>query len=491
MKTRVRPRRCTRRINYVYKTEVTSWKRRNVSMSQVKDVMRNLLISGAKKRVDFARILSAALLASVVLMICFSPRLDVPFLSQLFGRNADLRLQDLWLVPALLTAVLIAVNSKQIIRSPWSPWLLKTFTLLSMVSILALLTSSSLAFSQLGYAARFFQFFVFVFVIAVLRTRAGAAGDVVALATLSIGFILNAFNALKMQLYGEVATYTSALTGDGVFFYGPSMLNEPNSLSSGLFFVAAVALLSGLYLSKRIRSEIYVASVTVLSAIIVVVGDRSSLVACIAVLLFMTACKFSPAVTTFTFLILIGLWFGIARLADMGVGPWRFQSRFLWESFEGRSLLWLDNLSLVLDRPFIGWGPGGATAANNFVGLSEAHNAYVRVLQEYGLLGTVILGIFVLLLLKRQPLSLPLRNLEPKYLPFNFLWVFTIKAYLVALLVAGLLTDSFTTTVSWHLLAVFAGLTWGSTISQSLKSHGGFKWTAQRFLRVSLEASYS
>ncbi len=91
------------------------------------------------------------------------------------------------------------------------------------------------------------------------------------------------------------------------------------------------------------------------------------------------------------------------------------------------------------------------------------------MLQEYGLIGTIAFGVLILVILKRTPLRNSLRVPSSEHLPFRFIWAFTLKAYLIALLVAGVLTDSFTTTISWHLLAIFAGLAWGSALSASVK----------------------
>lgn len=411
--------------------------------------------------------LMATLLALVVLMISLSPRLDVPPLSQLFGRSAELRLQDIWLVPGLIIAISIAATCRQVRQSPWKPWLLITFVLLLIFTCLAFITSDTFAYAQLGYAARFFQLYALIFAVAVLRYRSGPVGDVFVLAALSLGFVANAINAFVMQLQGERASYSSLFTDSPSNFYGPSMLNEPNSLSSGLYFVAGGALISALYLAKRINPAGFFVVQVAIATILLSVGDRASLVAFIGVLLLTFTFKIRPTLVLASASIFIGLWFVIARLADIGVGYWRFQSRYLWESADARSRIWLDNFGEIMERPLLGWGPGGASAANNFVGISEPHNAYIRILQEYGLLGTVTFGILVVIILMRQPLRVSLRNPIVEYLPFQFVWMFALKAYLVALLVAGILTDSFTTTVSWHMLAIFGGLAWGSTTTQT------------------------
>jgi len=412
--------------------------------------------------------LSASLLALVVLMVSFSPRLNLSFLSQAVGRSAELRLQDLWLFITLFVAIALVANSRQVLQSPWHPWFFRIFFLLLVISFLSLATSSTFALSQLGYAARFFQFFLFVFTIAVLRYRAGSIGDVFVLASLCFGFIANALNAFLMQLQGDNASYFSSATGLISTFYGPSMVNEPNSLSSGLYFVAGAAFFSALYLAKRIHPAVFVALQVSVIAILLAVGDRASFVAFIGVSLFTVTFKYRTKFVLISALFFIGLWFIVARLADVGVGYWRFQSRFLWDSAEARSSIWRDNLGQVMERPLFGWGPGGASAANNFIGISEPHNASIRMLQEYGLLGTIAFGILVVVIFKRKPLRNSLRVPSAEHLPFQFIWAFTLKAYLVALLLAGVLTDSFTTTVSWHLLAIFTGMAWGSMRSYSL-----------------------
>jgi O-antigen ligase len=403
-------------------------------------------------------------------MVSFSPRLNVSFLSQVVGRSAELRLQDLWLLFTLFVAIALAANSRQVLQSPWHPWFLGSLSVLLVISFLSLVTSSTFALSQLGYAARFFQFFFFVFTIAVLRFRAGPIGDVFVLASLCLGFLANALNTFAMQLQGKSASYSSSTLDFSSVFYGPSMLFEPNSLSSGLYFVAGSAFFSALYLTKRINPAVFIALEVSIAAILLAVGDRASLVAFIGVSLFTVSFKYRAKFVLLSGLLCVGLWFIVARLADMGVGYWRFQSRYLWESAGARSSIWRDNLGQVIERPLLGWGPGGASAANNFVGISEPHNAFIRMLQEYGLLGTIAFGILVIVILKREPLGNSLRVPSAEHLPFQFIWAFTLKAYLVALLVAGVLTDSLTTITSWHLLAIFTGLAWGSTSSQFFPS---------------------
>jgi len=422
------------------------------------------------RQTDAATYLSASLLALVVLMVSFSPRFNVSFLSQIVGRSAELRLQDLWLLVTLFVAIALAANSRQVLQSPWHPWFFRIFFLLLVISFISLATSSTFALSQLGYAARFFQFFLFVFTIAVLRYRAGSIGDVFVLVSLCFGFIANALNAFSMQLQGEIASYSSSTMDFSSVFYGPSMLFEPNSLSSGLYFVAGSAFFSALYLAKRINPIIFIVLEVSIAAILLAVGDRASFVAFIGVSLFTFTFKYRAKFVLLSALFFVGLWFIVARLADIGVGYWRFQSRYLWESAEARSNIWRANLDQVMERPFFGWGPGGSSAANNFVGISEPHNAYIRLLQEYGLVGTIAFGILILVILKRTPLRNSLRVPSVRHLPFQFIWAFTLKAYLVALLVAGVLTDSFTTTISWYLLAIFTGLAWGSTSSQFFTS---------------------
>jgi O-antigen ligase len=421
---------------------------------------------------NISDVLTNVLLAAVVLMIAFSPRLDVPSLGQILGRSAELRLQDLWLVPATIAAFAIALRHRQVLQSPWSPWFLRCFYLLLVVSVLAFVTSGSFTYSQLGYAAKFFQFFVFVLVIAILRYRAGPTGDLVALASLTLGFIVNVLSAFYMQIRGEIALYTSDSTGAFAVFYGPSMVNEPNALSSGLYFVACSAFISALYMTKRLAPVFFAICMLAIAFIIVAVGDRASFVGYISIVLFLIAFRFGRAVFAYAFFALILALFVITQIANMGYGSWRFQTRTIWSSLEGRSGIWLENLGEIPNRLFFGWGPGGVNATRNLDSVSEPHHAYIRILQEFGFIGALIFGTLVFIIFKRPSQEPNPWSKNLKYSSFEYSWTFALKAYLVALLAAGILTDSFTTTISWHMLAVFAGLAWGSSMMQAIIGRG-------------------
>ncbi len=92
---------------------------------------------------------------------------------------------------------------------------------------------------------------------------------------------------------------------------------------------------------------------------------------------------------------------GLQRLAEMGVVS------------EERSHMWTYGMSLIRQRPVIGWGYGVSTSLNTVVKGLAFHNSYLSSTIEIGVTGIVLLASFILTaVVKGYKLLFKTRNVE-------------------------------------------------------------------------------
>jgi hypothetical protein len=352
---------------------------------------------------------------------------------------------------AVLAALMIARRRFRL-RSPWHPLLLAGFTASSLAAAYTVTVNPAVFLLVLGYAYRFFIFFLIIVVVAALRSITGARRDRWIIFAMFIVFAVNGAFVVAQRLRGETAVYTNSSNGVQITMYGSGLFGEQNPLSSGLFFVFVLVVLGALLRTRSLKLVAYLPCALSCVLSLVFITNRSAFASAAAVLIAtiwsylpnwqVRALVLAPAISAVVL--------GAVRASDYV----RLDLSSLHQAALIRIELWAMSWDRLMQSPLTGWGLGI---------WSEPHQAYLRILGEFGLLaGTALLAMFTSMIVTRVPSGKPRLGQARVRGTGQADWSWAFRVFLLGLLVGGLLTDALTPVLPWQLLAFLGGLSWGA-----------------------------
>lgn len=416
--------------------------------------------------------LCASFLGIFFLALSLGPRIPLPID---VGRRVDLRIHEV----LILTASLIVIysltykrNPKRLV-SPWSPWFLIAF--LSVT--LALAVKTTIAHEQLllnlGYSFRALMFFTISVTVFVIAHNGGTSLRRFTLPLICAAFGLNAVHTIFNGVRGR-NSFIEDLNGKVTEQYGPGLLGEPNGLAAGVFFVYFLVVFAQ-WRSGSLKAQLLLSVGVIISlTCLYLTNNRSAMVMAVVVLVLQLLSSVNRKAYPMTVFYALILALGAASFFVLNP---RGSSETVGEALSGgRIPQWTRSLDLIRENPIIGW---------NF-GSNEAHHAFLRLWGEFGAASAVLFLILLMIILWRNPRrELPVvlaaqdqtryKTISQMSSPSDDSWLRVLKHFLAALLVGGLLTDSFTPVQNWDLLGFSVGMAWatwtGSLYGPSRVSH--------------------
>lgn len=409
-----------------------------------------------------------------VLAVTISPRI------RLIGgeTTADLRLQDLLLVPLIAYLFISKRPAAPRALAQITRWLIPAFLLLAGVVTAASITvmPEITLVRRVAFYGRGAELFVIAAVIAGLWLRADTRALPSLARAIYVGAAANVLWVLYQLATGTVGTLLGSAVSDTVESYGPKLIGEPSAFGTGQYFAAVAAfgiaqlrarvgnraaatalLIAGALGAFVANSRISLGAILLAALLLVVLGRGRSLLNPIAV----------------TMVVLVG------AIAALLVVP-HLSGRLSAEGIEAglgvrANGIWDVAWRAALQDPLLGVGPGGLIAPLPI----EAHNIYIRAVADYGLIvGPLFIAIFVVALVValrkvRMQDAIPTVALASN-------WAFFV---LLSVLVSGMVQDSLTGVMSSHLAVIALGVFAGALASEK-RDRAATRITGQRRGRV-------
>lgn len=327
----------------------------------------------------------------LVIAVSFSPRIPLD-LSVLARRRFDLRIEDLVLVIALLTLLIARSPPDRRIELPrYFVALLGYFAVAGLVTAVGVATTDLSVFRGLFYFLKETEYVLFALVVAnVIRTRR----QLYIFTVVFVGCALaNAGWAGYQLLAGSTGPLfrtveVSGFYGQPVGASGTALIGEPSRLASGGFYIAPICMVCGWLMMARETDRIrwWVFAGLALGVALVASLSRASILST-AVALFLLVLLIDRTPNYWIVLIpTVGL------VGSLAVAPFvpisRFQPSYVLQSVITRFEKWDPILSSLDVASVLGAGKGSLTVVS---GVEEAHNFYLRVFVEAGILGLLAL----------------------------------------------------------------------------------------------------
>lgn len=403
---------------------------------------------------DQAPRLSSILLCLFVLTLTLGPRIPIPLD---LGRRVDARIHEIIVVllaPLICTVLRLRPAD---LRSPWYPFMSLAFVA-GTGSLILKSVSSEAPLLSFGYTFRFVMFFLTVIVIYALAMRAGRACTKWVLAAVFSTFILNASYVVLGGLRGTRASLELP-GGEIMALYGPGLVGEVNPLSAGIFFIFVLAVLVTFPATRCVARSLIFIGIVLTGTCVYFIGNRAAMLMyglglAVYVVQQVRRKQFAETLLTILFAVVSAMFFIVfnTRGGTAVIGPNAVS--------EARGTQWIRAADLIRENPLFGWS----------LGTNEAHQAFLRLWGELGLLGMLFFVTFVMSLLLRSG------KVVSSPLPFGYhsndlpaasgtqshliSWPRTLKLFLLLIILGGMITDSLTPVMSQDLLALLVGLAW-------------------------------
>lgn len=388
------------------------------------------------------RTLAALSLGAFFLLLTVGPR--IPLAIEI-GRRVDLRLHEILFVGMLLVGIYFLINQGQFVslRSPWYPFFGLSFIIVSLSLSLKVITTSSNLLMGLGYSYRALIFFFMSVVVANIAIRAGSGTTTIVIPTILLAFILNSVHVIWHSVHGSKTLFADN-TGTLVQLYSPGLVGEPNALAAGIFFIYILTVLVQWHSTSMRQNLLIFLGLIVTLVCIYSINNRSAMVMAAMALVILIGTSLARRELKKAFfacvLLLTGLFsFFAVNPRGSAEGPIDALSNGRWPQWERA-------LDLIQVDPVLGWE----------LGTNEAHQAFLRLWGDWGLVGGLLFIVLLISMLIRSP------GRETTDLIDGGLWVRVLKMFIIVLLVGGLLTDSMTPVISWDLLSFSVGLAWAT-----------------------------
>lgn len=400
----------------------------------------------------------ALTVALLILTVSFSPRISFGTLD--YNRSLELRYEDFLLVLILFSWLLYFCLKKKISSSNLTKPILVYIFLATISTFFGVLADWIEPIRAIFYYLKEIQYFLMFFV--VINFIKSYADLTTAVWALLIGGLANDIYALFQFVSGD---FVGAARG----YYGISSIGEPSSFSTGGYF-SIISLLALMYFYFACEKSIKIVSIIVFlfsGLALLASGSRANIYGTgIAVLLFLIITqrrrfsrRMSITLVILVFLLIIfNVFWGAfdlptaARIVDLNGIKHSLQVRVelaympFWEALK-------TNIIFGLGKSISG--------TNGFP--TEAHNHYIRILVEMGVLGLIS---FLYLLLKIIKMSLKVYKTSLFSLgkATGYACLFTT----VSLMIAASVQDAFTPVKVNELYWILVGLT-ASVYRLSLK----------------------
>lgn len=434
--------------------KVKTSKRASLKNGGSKLRMRIRQCSGSLTRLE---IVCAVLLGGFFVALSLGPRIPLPID---VGRRVDLRIHEIIVVILTMMAVYLVIWKKTPTKliSPWSPWFLIAFVSLVATLFVKTMLAREQIFLNLGYSFRALMFFVISVSIFIVAYNCKSGLRRFTLPLMLLAFIINAIHMILNSIQGKNA-FIEDLYGNAIEQYSPGLLGEPNALAAGTYFVFFIVLFAQ-WRSRSLTAQLFISlGVVVALVCIYMTNNRSAMimaVVAIVIQLVSSIIRRNHWASTFYALILVS---GAVSFFILNA---RGSSETISGALSyGRIPQWTRSVDLLKENPIFGWN----------LGSNEPHQAFLRLLGEFGI---VTAGLFMALLaviLWRSPGierkwnsetqgdSLKVMQVELRNDHYSLR---VLKQLLAVLLVGGLVTDSLTPVQSWDLLAFSLGMAWAT-----------------------------
>jgi hypothetical protein len=286
-------------------------------------------------------------------------------------------------------------------------------------------------------------FFALSVIVAILAYIAQPHIKTILIPSILLSFSMNSFYVIWNGIRGVNATFTDA-QGEKLELYGPGLIGEQNALAAGIFFIYLLTSMIQWPVSSR-REQIYISLGMLICLVsIYYINNRSIMImAAVAILIgaVLTLARRNFKAFAFSASLLV-----IGVFAFYFVNP-RSTTEGIGEALSlGRLPQWERSISLISSDYFFGWE----------LGTNEAHQAFLRLWGEWGLMASLAFLLLLLYMIMHRP------SREVVCSPGSNYWVNVLRMFIVVLLIGGLFTDSLTPVISWDLLSFSVGLAWAT-----------------------------
>jgi O-antigen ligase len=391
---------------------------------------------------------SAILVLVLIIAISISPRILVGTLS--YGRALELRYEDILIIIVAYVWLLALFSHRKIItKTPIS----KTLHLYVFFAIISTFLGIFMGWIDLSRASFFFfkeieYFFLFFLVVNMVKTRKDIY--VVLWTLVVLGFTNN--------IYGLVQISTRQFYGG----YGIALIGEGSPFSAGgyytiILFLSIVLLTYGENRNMFLRIGLVTNAFLCLINLTFSVSRAFILSAIVAFVLFLFLRKekrFLPyVITIIAILMIVIINQPIGRFLERNT---LIRTRLSGEAIEGGinariELAYQPALNKLKANPILGLGKSIFGTGDM---PTEAHNAFLRVLVEMGIIGLFVFILLIFLIMKTAWTSYG--NTSNNTLKAVALTCFLVT---VALLIAALVQDSFTPVKVSEIYWIIVGLT--------------------------------
>lgn len=392
--------------------------------------------------------MAAMLLFGLVMAIAVSPR--IRFIGG--ETTADLRLQDVLLVPIIIFLLATRQGSQPSLRLVTGRLVVPVLLAAGIVSAVAIVAMPEVSpLRRVAFYGRGVELFALAAAVAGLWLRARDRALPALTGAMITGAIANFAWVLYQLASQQIGTLIGTAVSDTVESYGPKLIGEPSAFGTGQYFAAVAAFGIALLRAKygRWPAATFLIAVGAVGAYVANsrISIGSILVASI-LLLVLNRGKVVLNPFAVTQVILVG---GAAAVLVLPRLTGRLSEQGLEAGLGVRANgIWDVALSEALKNPLLGVGPGGLITPLPI----EAHNIFIRSIADYGVLvGPLFLVIFVVALVRAfRTLRQESVSIE---LSLTSHWAFFV---LLSTLISGSVQDSLTGVMSSHFAMVSMGV---------------------------------
>jgi hypothetical protein len=326
---------------------------------------------------------------ALVVAVSFSPRipLDLGLLGQ---RRFDIRIEDLLLVVAVMSLVVCQWGPEHSIGLPrYFIYLLAYLAVGAVTTAVGIAMTDLPAFRGLFYYLKEVEYgFVALVVANAVRSRKQVYVFTIVLVVCALANAGWAGVQILTDSTGPlfVTVERSAYYGTNVGAPGTTLISEPSRLSSGGYYIAPLFLMIAWLMMARRRSHLFWLIATTAAFVALIASLSRSSVLSVIVTLFALGLLLEqiPNRWMFTFLV-ASLPIGVALATVIPIS--RFHPSDIVRGVFTRFEKWQPVIDSFSPTILFGYGKGSLPYV---AGVEEAHNFYLRILVETGVIGLIM-----------------------------------------------------------------------------------------------------
>lgn len=379
----------------------------------------------------------------LVLAFSVTPRISVATLE--YGRDVAMRYEDLVIIGILYFMLIAALTGRKIeFRSPITRILFIYLALVTVSTFVGITMQWVTASRALFYYLKELEYFVIFFII-LNYVRTEKESDYVVWTIIVLGLVNCVYSVFQIATKGLKGYYGIALIGEVSPFGIAGYLS--------LLLLLSLALIASGYLKSPLSRGLVILNIFGSGLSLIFTGSRAFVYGTILASLVLLIMRKEKKVLVIALFILVAV---LAGLATQSISP-QIEERIIniegiSESISGRlDVAYKPVLHMLSQNPLTGYGKSITGTAKV---PTEAHNSFLRVLLESGILGFIA---FVLLVLGIIRMSLTLHRSKPD--PYANMIATACILATVSMLVASIVQDAFTPVKVNELYWVIIGLT--------------------------------